>query len=245
MSRFRVPEAHRCQAFRTQGRRDGKIHLDMMLTSSEGLSDVELQDLCFSMMFAGHDTTLCSLQSCLYWLKQHPAQEMELRAEVQQVWDGTSEITREHLGQLPRLRAFLQEVMRMTPPIHAVSRMLSSDAEVDGYTVPKGWTVTLATTLIHSSVNEPEVFRLGRHIDASGSFIDSTYDAASFAAFGGGSRMCIGHKFAKDEMLVFMMELLRNFQVEVGSAKMHKFPFNFWQVDAAFFLDDRSMLLAR
>ena len=42
-------------------------------------SEEELSDFCVAMMFAGHDTTLCSIQSCLHWLKACPEVETVLR----------------------------------------------------------------------------------------------------------------------------------------------------------------------
>lgn len=42
-------------------------------------SEEEISDFCVAMMFAGHDTTLCSIQSCLHWLKECPEVEALLR----------------------------------------------------------------------------------------------------------------------------------------------------------------------
>ena len=42
-------------------------------------NEEELSDFCVAMMFAGHDTTLASIQSCLHWLKQCPDVESLLR----------------------------------------------------------------------------------------------------------------------------------------------------------------------
>ena len=42
-------------------------------------NEEELSDFCVAMMFAGHDTTLASIQSCLHWLKQCPDVECRLR----------------------------------------------------------------------------------------------------------------------------------------------------------------------
>ena len=83
--------------------------LDAMLGSEEGTSDHELQDFCVSMTFAGHDTTLASIHTTLRWLKQCPELAAGLRAEVDEIWDGSAPITRGLLESIPKTRAFIQE----------------------------------------------------------------------------------------------------------------------------------------
>jgi len=75
---------------------------------------------------------------------------------------------------------------------------------------------------------------LDNYLDSDGSFVDRTHDFARFAAFGCGGRMCIGYKFAMDEMSVFLLNLLHSFDFNVESRQRVAFPFNFWRVKASF-----------
>merc|ERR1712232_1509774 len=50
-------------------------------------SDIELQDFCFAMAFAGHDTTLSTMQTMLHYLDANPSVTEQLRQEVSSVWD--------------------------------------------------------------------------------------------------------------------------------------------------------------
>ncbi|CAE8649395.1 unnamed protein product [Polarella glacialis] len=149
-------------------------------------------------------------------------------------WDGSSQLTRETLGKVPKIRAFLQEVWRLTPPVAVSSRNLEEEAVIDGYLVPKGWTVSFATALVGQKVEQPSEFQMGRYLDPSGHFVDQTFEPWNFGVFGGGTRMCVGYKFARDEMLVFMIHLLRHFSFTVASAQAVKFPFNYWRVSGTF-----------
>ena len=79
----------------------------------------------------------------------------------------------------------------MTPPVQVTSRKLREDTEVDGYVVPKGWTLLYAPAGRHSKAEDCKSFLIQRHL-RDGKFIDSTFDPTYFASFGGGNRMCIG-----------------------------------------------------
>src|SRR5205823_13399029 len=65
--------------------------------SGQGLSDREVRDEVFTLLFAGHETTANALTWALYLLSQHPAVEQRLQVEVDSVLAGQTP-TVEHLG---------------------------------------------------------------------------------------------------------------------------------------------------
>jgi len=207
--------------------------LDTML-HIEDISDTELQDSFVNIMFAGRDTVACFLQSLLYWLKQVPEQESQLREQVHKAWNGKSPITRKILQHITKVRAFVKEVLRIAHPVHFAMRKLTDGKVIDGFKVPKGWTLLMPIAAFNTKCEHPEEFNLARHLDDMGNFIDSTSDIDSFATFGGGARMCIGYKFAMDEMLIFMLQLLRSMDFRIYNPKQLKFVFNYWSVEAGF-----------
>jgi len=208
--------------------------LDTMLQTEGSDSEEELLDFCIGMMFAAHDTTLCSVQSCLYWLKAFPSLERRLRAEVEELWDGQGfSVNRQLLESMHQTRAFLQEVWRITPPVQVVVRSLREDTEVDGYLVPKGWSIYFAPAGRHSKAENFREFSIERHLK-DGKFQDSTFEPTYFNAFGGGSRMCIGYKFGRDEMLVFLLNFLHGCDLRIDRSDLKKFPFHFWRLTGSF-----------
>jgi cytochrome P450 len=215
--------------------------IDMVMTSTgqEGgaPTDVELQDFCVNMIFAGHDTTLATAQGILHYLKAVPDIESKLRSEVDMVWDGKTPINRAQLQQLTLCRAFVMEVLRIVPPVAQVVRTAKKDIAIDGYHVPAGMALTIPAFAVseeYFGAQDAVDFKLERHLDKSGSFLDRMYETASFPSFGGGSRMCIGYKFAMDELLIFMMVLLRGFAFEAETMDQVLFPIRSWQVRAKF-----------
>lgn len=202
----------------------------------EAPSDVELQDFCFAMAFAGHDTTLSTMQTMLQHLDSHPHVKLALEEEVASVWDGDSPVTRALLQRLHKCRAFALESMRLVPPVANVSRTLDRDANIDGFAVPKGvrLMIGLRTVTDRTSYTDAGNIELDRYLDGQGAFADKTHEFASCATFGCGARMCIGYKFALDEQTVFLLNLLRRFDFKVFARDRVHFPFNHYRVRASF-----------
>jgi cytochrome P450 len=206
------------------------------------MSDVELQDFCYGMSFAGHDTTLSTMQTLLYYLSLHPAVVDELRSEVDEAWDGKAPLSREMLQNAVKCQAFIMEVMRLLPPVAWIARELTSPATVDGYDLPAGMTIMFAVkslmdvNCLEHNQNNIDKLEIGRWFDGNGKFVGQTklYDFASFSPFGTGGRMCIGYKFAMDEQIVFLMTLLKGYDFSVESAKKVVFPFAYMQVTSSF-----------
>merc|ERR1719335_1856680 len=100
-------------------------------------------------MFAGHDTTKASIQSVLHFLGENPSLRTELEAEVAMAWDGSKPITWEMAQQCQagKCGRFINEVLRVLPPVSGAFRVATDEMEVAGYRIPKGWKVS--TTLPH------------------------------------------------------------------------------------------------
>jgi cytochrome P450 family 90 subfamily A polypeptide 1 len=214
--------------------------LDSRLNGDPEPSAEELRDFAIGMMFAGTDTATTTMENILYWLKNAhgaSAMEAELRDEARSAWDGSSAITRKTLESIPKIRAFVQEVMRITPTVHLAMRTLAEETRVDGYVVPAGYKLVMAATAVSNTATNPKEFDLRRHLDESGQFEDKImdYQSAVYATFGGGARMCLGYKLARDEMLVFLLQVLTGYDYEVAeNPQKVNFVWNYFRVFAAF-----------
>lgn len=205
------------------------------------VDDVELQDFCVNMTFAGHDTTLATMQTTLHYLHANPDITHQLRTEIDSAWDGKAPMSRELFERVPKSRAFLMEALRLMPPVPFVGRDLAQPAHVDGYDLPTGTCVMLGVKeimdeRIRAHGGNLSVCDLSHWMDKDGAFIGEKqlYDFASFSIFGAGGRMCIGYKFAMDELLVFLINLIHGYDVSVTHSDKVVFPFAFWKVTAKF-----------
>eukprot|EP00928_Gymnodinium_smaydae_P023232 TRINITY_DN19252_c0_g1_i1.p1 TRINITY_DN19252_c0_g1~~TRINITY_DN19252_c0_g1_i1.p1 ORF type:complete len:505 (-),score=72.86 TRINITY_DN19252_c0_g1_i1:164-1600(-) len=198
--------------------------------NGQPMTDPELLDFCLVMMFAGHDTTKCSIQSILYYLEKYPEVCKELETEVHGIWDGKSPILWEMVerAQTGKCGRFVNEVLRIKAPVPALYRVAQEDIKYEGFTIPKGW------KLITSPIVQHEQVSIKQEIDLT---IDhSSFREDQFSPFGGGSRKCIGYNFAKVELTVWLMCLLRHFEVKVdlNQAREMTVPFIFYKVSGEF-----------
>jgi len=218
---------------RANPKEDSRDMLTNVMAASdngEAMSDAELLDFCLVMMFAGHDTTKCSIQTLLYYIDKYPDIAKEIELEVASVWDGKAAITWDMAEKLQKGKCgrFIDETLRLRSPVAALYREVQQDMEYQGYTIPKGWKI------MTSPIVQNEQVSANRDIDLS---IDhSKLREDQFSPFGGGSRKCIGYNFAKLELIIWLMCTLRHFCVEVdsGSTKPVNVPFIFYQVTARF-----------
>jgi cytochrome P450 family 135 len=159
----------------------------------EGMSDQELRDQLLTLLLAGHETTATALAWTADLLVRHTHALERLTDEVD-AEDGDA-----------YLRATINESLRLRPVVPLAGRRLTSELEVDGYTLPAGTDVTPAIWLTHTRADlypEPFAFRPER-------FLDERPTTYGWVPFGGGVRRCLGAAFAEFEMRVVLTEMLR------------------------------------
>jgi len=212
---------------RATGKLEGKDMLSLVMkegTRGEPMTDEELKDFCINIMFAGHDTTKATIQTLLHYLHEKPAIRDQLEKEISAVWDGKSPLTWEQTQscQAGKCGRFCAEILRVVPPANNLYRLVTEDMELEGYRIPKGWKVTASIPELHQAQD-----------------IDMSVDHSSLkqlenCTFGLGNRLCIGYKFAKLELIVWLMCTLRNYQTYVTGSKEILFPFRYMNVNVAF-----------
>ncbi|MGA8745329.1 MAG: cytochrome P450, partial [Solirubrobacterales bacterium] len=107
------------------------------------------------------------------------------------------------------LTATIQETLRLRPVIVLVIRRLTEPAEIGGYELPAGASVTPCIHLVHRNPEiypEPDRFLPER-------FLDNPPGTYTWIPFGGGVRRCLGASFAQFEMAVVLRELVRRREV--------------------------------
>jgi cytochrome P450 family 135 len=159
----------------------------------EAMSDQELRDELVTLLLAGHETTATSVAWAIERLVRHPAQLARLVAEIDATPDGGEYMT-----------AVVNETLRVRPVVPIVARMLTSELDVDGRTLPAGTRVTPSIYLTNRSprvYDDPARFVPER-------FLDGAPDTFSWIPFGGGIRRCIGASFAQLEMRLMLATIL-------------------------------------
>ena len=91
-----------------------------------------LKDETLNILLAGRDTTACTLTFSVFALAEHPAVLERLRKEVLDVVGPTHRPTYEHIREMKYMRAFINEVLRLYPPVYAIFSSVSSVCGSDG-----------------------------------------------------------------------------------------------------------------
>jgi len=162
---------------------DGLVH-DLVRAQKAGdpISDHEIASICYSLLFAGHETTTTLISNCARVLLAH-------RDQWQQLVDDPS-----------RIPGAIDEVLRYSGSIAAWRRLATKDGEVGGQPIRKGEELLL----VMASANRDEaVFEEGEEFDIT------RPNAREHLSFGYGIHVCLGNMLAKLQARIAVEELTR------------------------------------
>jgi cytochrome P450 len=175
--------------------------LDDLLNAQIGgerpLDHPELISTIQQLLVAGNESTTSAITSGMAILLEHP-NEIPLLLEDED-----------------RMRRFVNEVLRLEPPVQGNLRRATRDREIGGVTIPKGALVQLR----HAAGNrDAGAFACPNSLDVN------TAKPKSHLAFGWGTHMCIGNQLAREEMRIAFMGLLKrlpNLRSKPGANDFH------------------------
>ncbi|CAG0914444.1 unnamed protein product [Notodromas monacha] len=185
-----------------------------LFLSKDELTQDDVLLLILDLLMAGIDTTSHSMGFLLYHLAKNPEKQAKLRAEVDEVVGGKSEaITAKALNSLSYLKACIKESMRLLPVTSGILREFNKDVIIRNYLIPKGtWVVaaTLAASRDSKYFSDPDEFKPERWMRGT------REDIHPYATipFGHGLRMCLGRRFAEQEMWLLTAKLIQNFEIQ-------------------------------
>jgi cytochrome P450 len=150
------------------------------------LSDPEIMSLMQQFMVAGNETTTSTLAGGLLQLIRNPDQMAKAKAAAG--------------GRDPKvLGNLVEEALRYETPTAGMWRIVKSDTELGGVSIPAGAVVQLR----YAAANrDPKKFPDPDRFD-----IDRA-NARTHLSFGKGPHMCVGNMLSRKEMLVAFDELL-------------------------------------
>ncbi|XP_067092261.1 cytochrome P450 26C1 [Osmerus mordax] len=117
-------------------------------------------------------------------------------------------LTMEKLSQLQYVSCVIKEVLRVLPPVSGGYRTVLKTFELDGYQIPKGWSVMYSIRDTHDTApvfHDPERFdpdRFGSERD------EGKTGRFNYVPFGGGVRRCVGKELALMILKTLAVELL-------------------------------------
>jgi len=174
--------------------------------------DEEIKDNILLFLFAGHDTSSITLAAILKYLSLNPHclhEVVKEQEEIAKVKAGAP-LNWEDTQKMKYTWWVMQETLRLQPPIAGGFRESLKEFEYGGFRIPKGckmfWTVW-------SSHMSPIFFPNPTKFDPSR--FEQGPPPFTFVPFGGGPHTCIGNEFAKAETVVFLHNLVLNYEWSV------------------------------
>ena len=145
----------------------------------------EVVSLVRALLIAGNETTATAMSNLMYILATQP----EVLSLLQNAADDDRLLSR-----------FVEELLRVEPPVRGLSRMTTKEVELGGKLLPKG----AHLLLMYASANDQEdVFACPRDFDMERS------NLGRHLSFGGGPHKCIGISLARMEIRVAAREVIR------------------------------------
>ncbi|KAK3759060.1 hypothetical protein RRG08_022049 [Elysia crispata] len=167
-----------------------------------------------SLFIAGSETTSTTIYWCVLICLHYPEIQEKVFKEI------TTHVGRDRLPKLsdkPNLKylnAVIKETQRFAAIAPILSRDVTGDFELKGYTVPKGSLVLLnVASALHDAKpwGDPDNFRPERFLDADG---NPMKDPKEFIPFGLGKRFCLGDALAKMELFLCLSAMFQRFRFE-------------------------------
>ncbi len=153
--------------------------------SVETLTFAEAISLVRAMLVAGNETTATAISNLFFLLATRP---------------DVAQLLQDSVDDELRLNRFVEELMRIEPPVRALSRMTTREVELGGVTLPEG----AHMLLVYGSANDQEdVFPEPRSFDIERPNI------GRHVGFGGGVHRCVGIALARMEVKVLAREIAR------------------------------------
>jgi cytochrome P450 len=177
----------------------GSDMLSQIMTGPGALTDRELLGMCHLIVLSGLDTVAAAIGFSLLELARRPRLRKDLRENPS------------------RIRAFIEEIVRLEPAAPMAARVTTDFAKVGGMTLPPGTPVRLCTAAINrdgrDEISTDELVMDGKMHRHWG--------------FGGGPHRCIGSHLARIQLSAVLTEWLRqipDFELPPDYVPEVKFP---------------------
>ncbi len=189
--------------------------------TGQGFDRAMLRDEVATMILAGHETTGVALFWSLFIAARRPEWQSELAEEALGA-DLSPDGAANAIDHLPKLRAHIDETLRLYPPAFLITREAKGPDTVGGHDVAAGAIISVVPFVLHRHTKfwrDPDRFDPSRFLP--GATPPSRY---AYMPFGAGPRICVGARFALTEAVVVLARLLARYRVELAAGSEHVLP---------------------
>jgi cytochrome P450 len=153
----------------------------------------DLYDHSVTIIFSGYESTAYLLEWAIYYLS------------INKKWQ--NKIFREE-----SVDAFINEVLRMCPPVWNTERMATEDVSVDGTDLTAGTKVIVSSLAMHKDKNifeDPDIFNPERWLK------NKELEKGEYFPFLFGKRQCIAKEFVLMEIELILTKIAKKFDTDL------------------------------
>jgi cytochrome P450 len=180
------------------------IHHLLFIQARENLPDSWVMDQIITVYFAGQITTKALLTTAFYQLAVNPGWQDVLRNEYANASD---------LNKTPNLDNFLNEVLRLYPPVPILQRISRERLQLGDYEIPR---YALVILNMYAGFQRSKTFGGNTGEFRPERFNEVSIKKTDLCAFGWGPRVCIGATLATLETKILIGETLKRFDLKLG-----------------------------
>ncbi|KAK8629646.1 hypothetical protein V6N13_078479 [Hibiscus sabdariffa] len=193
----------------------------------EEFSNEEIVDFLVALLVAGYETTSTIMTLAVKFLTQTPLALAQLKEEHEEIRVKKSKseaLEWSDYKSMTFTQCVINETLRVANIISGVFRRTTTDVNIGGYTIPKGWKVFAsfrAVHLDHDHFKDARTFNPWRWQNMPGTSCSGNF----YTPFGGGPRLCPGYELARVEISIFLHHLVTQFSwVPAEEDKLVFFP---------------------
>lgn len=162
------------------------------------------------LLVSGQETSVTTLSFAIKLLCANPDIENKFRQELTEHLKD-KELTIENINKVHYLDLVLKETLRLFPPVPFLPRDIIKPFKIGEIPLRKGDIVTFSPYVTHrleTIWEQPEKFMPER-------FDNEKIPHQAFIPFGAGANMCIGQRFAWQELKLLLSAIYLNYHVEI------------------------------
>jgi len=183
------------------------------------LTDAEVLGNVFIFLVAGHESTAHTISFALGLLALYQDEQERLYQEILKATPDNRDPTFQDLSALSYVQCVLNETLRMFPPVDNILKEAAEDCtltttnnagETVTVAIPKGSGISLRIAGLHYNPKywkDPLTFNPAR--------FSGDWPREAFLPFSGGSRSCIGRRFAELEFMAAITMFVKNYKIFV------------------------------
>uniref|UniRef100_G3MRD9 Cytochrome P450 n=1 Tax=Amblyomma maculatum TaxID=34609 RepID=G3MRD9_AMBMU len=188
---------------------DVLLHMHMV---DGTLTEEDVRNEVTSIFIGGFETTASAIVYTLFLLGNHPEVEAKVLEEIDGIFgdDKERDVTIEDIKQLKYMECVFKESMRLYPPVPLIARNVDEDMKIGEHIVPRGTVAVVGIYFVQRHpkyFEKPDCFIPERFLDTKDK------NPYLYIPFSGGSRNCIGQRFANLEEKILLTQIMRRYTI--------------------------------